>query len=382
MELNVISLTAIDILNCELNNILMENENKKQLSSEILKGVYKLLKFHGLNHVLFNFVKKNKIEIPKELSNILENDYLKAVLKSEKITFETNSVSNILNDSCIKHAILKGEEIRAFYPKGFIRPSVDIDILVEEKSLSKALKALKNQLNIVKEERNYHDVTLILDNGVVIELHFTLSENDERLDKITEDCFNNLEKDANFKYKFNSEFLVAYLITHTAYHFYNGGCGIKSLIDLYLIKTNLKYDENLVIAYLEKGGLAVFYKKLLELTSVWFLSKEHTSTTIKLQEFILNGGEFGSFIQSKKVNESKSKTLIKKVFLPYKTLCNYYPILKKVCILYPVFIVVRCFKVVFSKEKQNRVKNQIKSQVASGENKEKLNSLFKELNLS
>jgi hypothetical protein len=38
--------------------------------------------------------------------------------------------------------------------------------------------------------------------------------------------------------------------------------------------------------------------------------------------------------------------------------------------------------VVFSKEKQNRVKNQIKSQVASGENKEKLNSLFKELNLS
>ena len=80
-----------------------------------------------------------------------------------------------------------------------VKPAINsVDILVEEKSLSKALKALKNQLNIVKEERNYHDVTLILDNGVVIELHFTLSENDERLDKITEDCFNNLEKESYF----------------------------------------------------------------------------------------------------------------------------------------------------------------------------------------
>ncbi len=380
MDVNVIRLFAIKILNCELNNILMENEYKKQLTNELLKGVYKLLKFHGLNHVLFNFVKKNKIEVSNEFIKILESDYLSTVLKSEKITYETNNVSSVLSDNGIKHVILKGEEIRAFYPKGFIRPSVDVDVLVEEKNLSKGLKILRNELEIVKEERNYHDVTIVLDSGLVVELHFTLSENDDRLDKITENYLYNLEKVCEFKYKFTNEFLIAYLITHTAYHFYNGGCGIKPIIDLYLLKYNLDYDESLVISYLEKGNLTLFYKKLLELVEVWFKGKDHTDTTLKLEEFILNGGAFGSFSQSKSVNDNKFKALLKKVFLPYKTLANYYPVLKKVCILYPIFIVVRCFKVLFSKEKQDRAKKQINTKVQN-ENKEKLNSLFKELNL-
>ncbi len=380
MDVNVISSIAINILNCEINDKLVENDIKKQLSSELLKGVYKLLKFHDLNHVLFNFIKKNDIEVPSEFAKILKNDYLSAVLKSENVTFETRNVSKILSDTGVKHVILKGEELKGYYPKGFIRPSADIDVLVEENSLSKALKALKSNLEVVSMERNYHDVTIVLDNGIIIELHFTLSENDDRLDRVTEGYLDNLEKVVDFKYKFNNEFTVAYLITHIAYHFYNGGCGIKSFIDLHLIKSKINYDENIVISYLEKGNLTVFYKKVFELIGVWFNKEVYDETTLEMERFVLNGGAYGSFYQSQKSTENFKNRIIKKIFLPYKTLCNYYPVLKKACILYPFFIVVRCFKVVFSKEKRERVKNQINAKEI--DNKDKIISLFKELNLN
>lgn len=380
MNVNVISLIAVNILNCELNDKLVENDIKKQLTSELLKGVYKLLKFHDLNHVLFNFIKRNDIEVSSEFSQKLKNDYLSAVLKSENVTYETKNISNILSDNGIKHVILKGEEIKAYYPKGFIRPSADIDVLVNESSLSKALKAIENNLKVVSTKRNYHDVTIVLDNGIIIELHFTLSEHDERLDSVIENYLDNLEKISDYKYRFNSEFMIAYLITHTAYHFYNGGCGIKSYIDLFLLKSKINYDENIVLSYLEKGNLTVFYKKVFELINVWFNGELHTDTTLKMEEFVVNGGAYGSFYQSQKSTENFSKRILKKIFLPYKTLSNYYPVLKKVCVLYPVFIVVRCFKVIFSKEKRDRAINQINAKEI--DNKDKIKSLFKELDLN
>ena len=382
MNKDVIFKSAIEILNCALNKKPISEDFKKQLDDSLLKKTYKLLKFHGFNHVLFNFCKENNIELLSPLKEIIESDYFVSISKSENYSYETSRIIEVLTNAKIKHVILKGEELKALYPKGFIRQSTDIDVLVDEKNLNKALKVLKDNFDALKEERNYHDVTLTLSSNVLIELHFTLSENNEKLDSITNDWASNLVKGSTeYNYKFNAEFLICYLITHTAYHFYNGGAGIKPFIDLYLIK-NLSFNNEEVLNRLKQGGLDVFYEKVYELISVWFEDKEHTDLTLMMQEFILNGGEFGNFYQSHKALEGKTKGIFKKIFLPYKTLCNYYPILKKCCILYPIFIVVRLVKVLFSKEKLDRAKTQIKSKEITDDKKENLNDLFKNLHLN
>lgn len=382
MGKDVIFNSAITIIDGALNKKPISDDFKKQLDGELLKKIYKLLKFHGFNHVLFNFSKENDFELFSPLKEIVESDYFSALSKSENTSFESGQIIEALSKAKIKHVILKGEELKSLYPKGFIRQSADIDVLVEEENLEKALKILNENFEIVSQERNFHDVTLITASNVVIELHFTLSENDEKLDLITNDWKDNLVNGKNaYNYKLNTEFLICYLVTHTAYHFYNGGAGIKAVIDLYLIK-NLPFNKEIVLNRLKVGGLDIFYEKLNDLALVWFDGNTHTDLTLKIQEFILSGGEYGNYYQSKKaVNNKNVNNIVKKIFLPYSTLCNYYPSLKKCHLLYPVFIVHRFIKALFSKEKLDRAKKQIKAEDIGEEKKENLNNLFKELNL-
>lgn len=381
MDRNVIFNSAISIITSALNKKPINEELKGQLDDTLLKKVYKLLKFHGFNHVLFNFSKINGIEYFSPLKEIVESDYFTALSKSENTAFESGQIIECLSKGKIKHVILKGEELKTLYPKGFIRQSADIDVLVEDKNLDKAVKILKDTFEIISEERNYHDVSLTLSSGVLTELHFSLSENDERLDVITEDWQENLIKGkTTYNYKFNTEFLICYLVVHTAYHFYNGGAGIKALLDLFLIQ-NLPFNKEIVLSRLKLGKLDVFYEKIYELISVWFEGKEHNDTTLKIEEFILNGGEFGNYYQSNKALEDNKASILKRIFLPYNVLCNYYPTLKKCCLLYPVFTVHRFFKALFSKDKLERAKKQVSAKEMAEDTKENINNLFKELNL-
>ncbi len=381
MEKLVIFDSAIKVLNSALNNEPISEEFKMQLLGN-LKAVYKLLKFNGFNHVFFNFFKDNNLEISDDINDIFKKDYLTCLYKTENASHINKKIIQVLTESKIKHVILKGEELKKYYPKTLLRPSADIDVLVEESNLKKACDALRKNFNIVKSERNYHDVTLTTDLGVIIELHFSLSENNKNLDLVTNDWKNNLVNgNTPYNFNFNNEFLICYLITHTAYHFYNGGTGIKPFIDLYLLLKNIPFDDAVIINRLKLGELNVFYESVLALISVWFYNKPHTNLTLKMQEFVFNGGEYGNYYQSNKNLGDKKSRLLKKVFLPYKTLCNYYPILKKVCVLYPVFIVIRCFKVIFSKQKLESANNQIKATSISQTKKQELTALFKELNL-
>ncbi|MBO5927219.1 MAG: nucleotidyltransferase family protein [Clostridia bacterium] len=379
MDERLIFSCSIAVVNWALDKKPIDGLMKEKLNNNVLTYVFKLLKFHGLSHLLYGFIRENQIEVSNNLNLAIEKSYLKALTESENIGFEYARIVTALNNSKIKHVTLKGEYLKAFYNKDFIRPSCDVDILVLEKGVDEAVNALKDNLEVVKAERNYHDVTINLKSGVLVELHFTLSENVKNLDAITKNYLNYIEKKSgeDYSYKFKNEFLISYLVVHTAYHFYNGGAGLKPFIDLYLLKRGLSYNEEEVLSILKNGNLTVFYKRVFDLIDVWFNGKAYNDIAIEMEKFIFNGGEYGSYYQTK----SDKKGVIRKIFLPYKAMCNYYPILKKACVLYPFFIIARLFKGVFSKEKLQRAKKKIKSEKVSSFKKEKIENLFKELNL-
>ena len=72
---------------------------------------------------------------------------------------------------------------------------------------------------------------------VTIELHFSLEEGVENLDNLLLDAWNyaTLKGEKTHQYQFSNEFLIAHHVCHMAYHFINGGCGIKPFIDLKIL---------------------------------------------------------------------------------------------------------------------------------------------------
>ena len=71
---------------------------------------------------------------------------------------------------------LKGVVIRELYPEPWMRTSCDTDILVHRKDLKKAENVLINELEFVKQDESVYDVTLRSINGVTVELHYDLIE--------------------------------------------------------------------------------------------------------------------------------------------------------------------------------------------------------------
>ena len=168
-----------------------------------------------------------------------------------------------------------------------------------------------------------------------------------------------------------------------AKHFVRGGCGIKPFVDLYLIKKNLSFNEENLCSYLADAGLLAFYKTVVELLSVWFDNSSHTEKTKSLQDFIIEGGVYGTALNSSRVKaakgEGKLKSFLKLMFLSRANLEIIYPELKKHPNKFPIFQVKRWFGV-FNKDKREKIQNLTKVR-NSVSNDELTVELLKELEL-
>ena len=147
-----------------------------------------------------------------------------------------------------------------------------------------------------------------------------------------------------------NELFVFYHIYHMAKHIKVGGCGIKPLVDLIVIKNKMGYDEEKVLKMLANDGLADFYRATLDLADAWFEGREYTPLTKSMQEYILSGGVYGTFEHNVAVAQAKQgklARLFRRIFMPYNKLIIRYPSLKKCPPLYPIYLVIRWLRIIF-----------------------------------
>ncbi len=307
--------------------------------------LYNLSESHDLSHILLPFFRDNELDInDEELKKRIKSSYNIAVFRDVKREFVKNEVYNILNNAGIRFIPLKGAVTAQFYPQTWMRTSCDIDILVNENEIEKALDILSENGFETNRERNYHDVSLYKE-GTHIELHYNICENMPRIDPTLEKVWEYSVQYDNFEYRESPEFFIFHHIAHMCYHFVFGGCGIKPFIDLYLIKLKFNYSEAELNNLLEISGLTTFYNKICELMNVWFASHEHNSVTKKLEAYILSGGVFGNVennsIMMSAYRDSKINNFFAIVFPPYDTMCNFYPSLRKYIFLLPFYYIKR-----------------------------------------
>ena len=348
--------------------VICGKELDKSLQSEckntdVITQIYRVAKKHDIAHIIAVAINKYKLSDNEELLKALQKDIIMAVFRYERINQELSRIITVFEKNGIPFIPLKGSVIRKYYPEPWMRTSCDIDVLIHHKDVDRAIVALCEVGYKQQNTVTTHDYQLTSPTGIHLELHYTLRQNESILR--VDDCLDNvwgntvLEDGKQFQYRMTNEMFLFYHIAHMAKHFVKGGCGIRPLIDLWLLTNKININEEYFNILLNDSKLTEFYKASLNLCGVWIEDLSHNSCTLRMEEFILTGGVYGtvanSAIMKSAKGESKFRSFIRIMFLPRDELEVSYPKLKKHPILFPYYQVKRWFRV-FKKEKRNNVK--------------------------
>lgn len=334
-------------------------ENKITLTDKFLIDLLVLARKHQVAHIVASALSNNGYLENSPQQSEFFNEIYTAVYAQEKMNEVFKEVCSAFETAEIPYIPLKGAVVRKLYPQPWMRTSCDIDILVKENDVIRAEKAIMSLGGYKKIGESKHDVIYKSENGIVLELHYRLLGNKrsplyiKELSKVWETA----KPDPENKYRFDlsDDIFYYYHIMHMAKHFRIGGCGMRPFIDLWLIeKTNRDFSEAKIM--LKKGNIDVFADNAVKLSKVWFSNEEHSALTVKMQDFIIEAGSFGShktrLISNSQRSGGKLKFIFSRIFVPYSYLKRDYPFLEKCPILTPWCEICRLFSFLFGKKKR------------------------------
>lgn len=316
----------------------------------MLSSVYHLSASHDLAHLAAHALESMNIS-DSEILNKFKAAKSQAIYRYMRQDYEFHRICDTLEQGKIPFIPLKGAVLRELYPEPWMRTSVDLDILVHPEDVARAANILEATLSYEMDGRATHDVSLQTPGGAHIELHFDLVEEGRAnsakdvLDKIWGTAL--LRDGSGFWHELPDAPLYFYHIAHMVKHFEVGGCGIRSFMDLWLLENNVSGDPIQRSILLEKAGLLQFAQTAVKLSHVWLGCEAPDDLSQRLEQFILQGGTFGSASNRVALNQQnrggKLAYIISRIFIPYEKLKRYYPIVVKYRWLTPFMQVRRWF---------------------------------------
>lgn len=352
----------LSIIRAELG--MADDEKMPNVIDDItLNSLYTVGKRHDIAHIVALWLSKSNIQMPEKVRALFRKELHLAIFRYERMNYDFRRICDAFECEKIPYIPLKGAVIRKYYPQPWIRTSCDIDILVKEEDLERAINVLSCKLSFKSNrKRDYHDVSMFSESNTHLELHFNIKENMKNVDGVLSDVWEyaELDGDVEYRYKLSNEFLLFHIISHMAYHIKCGGVGIRAFIDLYLLEKNITYDESELSRLCEKCSIETFRKNVEKLSGVWMEKREQDTVSAQLQDFVLNGGLYGDIQNAAAINQSKDggrgKYLFSLIFQPYEVLKEKYPVLKKHKWLIFIYQVKRWFDIIGSNRRKNAVR--------------------------
>ncbi len=353
MDKKAVQEILIKILGSALTETELDISVKEQLTPEVLSTLYALSKHHDLAHIVAAILYSNNVEMEKELSAKFGKEEILSVYRYEQMKYAYEEICEAFEEANIPYVPLKGSIIRSYYPQESMRTSCDIDILVHEEDIERAACALEKK-EYTRGEREYHDISLFSPTNIHLELHFNIQENIDNLDSVLKDAWRYATPTDGMRYEFTKEFFLFHIYAHMSYHFLAGGCGIRPLMDIWIIEHKMGVSYVQAQELLERAGIYKFAQEISKLVDCCFSGKEWDEFSLKLLSYILSGGVYGTAENHIAVKKTKTNNAfgyaLKRLFLPYKDMVTIYPVLKKAPILLPFCWIARCFGAFFGKK--------------------------------
>lgn len=292
----------------------------------------------------------------------VEKERMMAIYRYTRLWHGADRVCALFEQEKIPFLPLKGAKMRHLYPVPAMRTSCDVDILVREEDLDRAAALLTDTLGFVRGQKTYHDVAFTEGDAVHVELHYNVTEDLEQVDPLLLRVWDYASPvNGGMEHALSPAFFAFHVVSHACEHFLRGGCGIRPVMDLYLLRRASDYDEEGTHALCEKCGIAPFYKALCLLSDVWFGDGAHTPLTKNMEDFIFRGGAYGTkaagvAANSVKKGSSRLRYALRRIFPERKKLARIYPVLEKHPVLTPVCYVRRWFRVLRRGNGKNAVR--------------------------
>lgn len=347
----------LSFLRFALNGSPIDTHTATQLTPEILSDTYTLAQNHDLAHMAAYAMKALKLGQETPVWKDFDHRQMEAVYRYIQLNHEYQQICHVLQEQGIPFLPLKGSVIRALYPQPWMRTSCDIDILVKEDTLQAAISALSDKLKYQEGKKENHDISLHSPSGIHLELHFRMLQEQfmvNACDRVLERVWQEAQpaEASPCQYGMSDPMFYFYHIAHMAKHVGTGGCGIRPFMDLWLLNHKLPHDRAAREALLEEGRLLTFAKVAEQVAEVWFSQAEHSPLSRQLEAYILKGNSYGSLENLASFRQAQSggkfKYYVNRIFMPYRELKAYYPILKKHKWLMPFCQLARWLRILFT----------------------------------
>lgn len=342
---------TVDIFIALLRSAITETKEEINFSDADFESLFSLAKFHDLAHIVY-FELKRRGQLPEgDVCKKFKMQYDMSIFRHAKRMMAIAQIRETLEKAQIPFILLKGVALMNLYPEPWMRTSSDVDVLVREEDKSKA-EQLFLEAGFNREYEGQYDISFFTQNHFHVELHYTSLEDYTSIkqSRVMEKAWDySVQKRTDaFEYVMLDEVFYFYHIAHMAKHFRNGGNGVRTIIDTWLLNHQIVFDQTKRDVLLDKGGLRIFDRYAKELSEKWFCCINPSEPVEDFEEYIISGGVYGkternTAIRKKKTNNTL-KYYLKRIFLPYSSIKHSYPILYKVPILLPFCWIVRWCK--------------------------------------
>lgn len=372
-----------------LQEVLFEKMHDFKITDS--ERLYHIAKENGLSGTVFEVLQNHRIT--EDAYNSFRRDFYKYVAQDEEQLRTIELIKGLLNANNIKHVFLKGSMLKQLYPKSYMRAMGDIDFLVKQKDKS-TIQELFERLDIRLKSKNFvHDV-YETSSKMDVEVHSRLTRTENEY-PVLDDIGDIVKRNV-----FEPALEIVYLLYHLKKHLITGGIGLRSVIDIgvYVYHVEDQVDFTRLEQLLKQSNLLVLYENVMSFNSIYLdVSFGHVGAKKERDEdlftaftqYIVASGIHGLGISFNRFsgivasNHKKSFTrlssLLKLVFVPYKSIKYIYPRLLKYRIFLPIAWLLRIFDLLFLHRKRRVYR--LKELYNSKELIASTNNMFKKLGL-
>lgn len=195
---------------------------------------------HAVTSLLYDVLDASKTICAQEKERMMSG-CRQTVLQSYRLLFLTKYITRLLEKRKIPVVVLKGVSTAAFYPVPELRKTGDIDILIPEKDVGSACRAIQEAgIWMDKEQRANHHIAFTTTEGISIELHTMFAEpfDSETVNRYMKErigeCFRRCMREKIMGIELpvlDRSYHAWQMILHMLQHFLRSGFGVKLLCD-------------------------------------------------------------------------------------------------------------------------------------------------------
>ena len=312
-----------------------------------------LAQAHGLSGMLYYALPQIPLELhpDKEIRDFLKKAAYISAARDAIQDRELRELGEAFFRESLAVLPLKGYEIKKLYPKPEMRHMSDTDLLIDPMQAEAVRRCLEKLGYRTDRYDNGSTDIYTSPSGLRYEVHRSVKEEGFHeparcfLKKLLSYAVPDETDGGLLRLPYEEHY--AYMLCHFAKHLLYGGIGVRQVMDVYICRKNWCFDEEKLKKRLEQLELSAFAETLERLANSWFGDAEGNAVTEELGEYILGSGVFGKEEQKvadrmlKKKHRNKLSYAFARLFPGYQTMSAYYPVLKKIPVLLPVFWVWR-----------------------------------------